>query len=109
MIRWEVSNFSSFSECLEICPECSIPLTKSVTPLSRHPIYSLFFPLGVMLRLSITLHLLVVFDDITGQLINCNDNYKFSVCPYSVLQEFVVDSEMIVTSYSEIVRKLHAW
>ena len=34
MIHWEVSNFSSFSECLEICPESSIPITKLVAPLS---------------------------------------------------------------------------
>ena len=40
---------------------------------------------------------------------SCNDNYKFSVCPYNVLQEFAVDNEVIMMSHSEIVRKLHAW
>ena len=40
---------------------------------------------------------------------NDNNKYKFFACPYSVLQEFAVDSEVIITSQSEIVRKLHVW
>ena len=62
-----------------------------------------------MPRISTALHLHVAFDDITRQLVNCNDNYKISACLYSVLQEFVVDAEVIVTSHSGIPRKLHAW
>jgi len=55
------------------------------------------------------LHLLVAYDDITRQLANCDENYNFSVYPYSMLQEFVVDSEVIITSHPEIVRKSHVW
>jgi len=61
---------------------------------------------GVMRRVSTTFHLPVVFDDITRQLANCSDNYKFFVCSYSLLQEFAVDSEVIVTSHFEIVQKV---
>ena len=43
------------------------------------------------------------------QLANCGENYKFSVYPYSILQEFTVNTEVIVTSHPEIVRKSHAW
>ena len=46
-------------------------------------------------------------NDITRQLANCDENYKFSVYPYSVLQEFAVDSEVIVASHPEIVRESH--
>ena len=63
--------------------------------------YFLSLPSGVMSTVSIALHLYVAFD-ITRQLANCNNNYKFSACPYSVLQEFAVDSEVIVTSHSEM-------
>jgi len=58
-----------------------------------------------MLRVSTALHLIVAFDDITGHLANCNGNYNFFTCPYSVSQ----DSEVIVMTYSEVARKLHAW
>ena len=71
--------------------------------------YPLSLPSGVMPKISIALHLPVAFDDITRQLINCNDNYRFSVCPHSVLQEFAVDNKVIVKSHSIIVRKMHAW
>jgi len=60
-----------------------------------------------MPRVSTALHLPVVFDGIIRQLANYNDKYKFSAYPYSVLQEFAFDSEVILTSYSEIARKLH--
>ena len=33
-------------------------------------------------------------------------NYKISACPYSVLQEFAVEIEVIVTDHSEVVREL---
>ena len=75
----------------------------------RHLIY-LFFPSpGVMLKAPTALHLPVAHDDdITRQLAKCDENYKFSIYPYSMLQKFAVDSEVIVMSYSEIVRKSHA-
>ena len=60
-----------------------------------------------MPRVSTALHLPVAFDDITKQLANYNDNYKFSACPYSVLQD-LYDMEVVVSSHSEIARKLHA-
>ena len=41
MIHREVSDFSSFSGCLEIYPESSIPLTESVAHLSKHSMNSL--------------------------------------------------------------------
>jgi len=49
------------------------------------------------------------FDTPTRQLANCDENYKFSVYPYNMLQEFAVDSEVIVTSHPKVVRKSHAW
>ena len=76
----------------------------------RHHIYLLFPSLGVMSRVLIALHLPIAHDDdITRQLANCDEKYKFFVYPYSILQEFTVDSEVIVTSHFEITRKLHAW
>ena len=86
----KVFDFSFFSGGLEICPESNIPLTKLVAPLPKHPMYSLFLPSGVMSRVYITLHLPIAFDDITRQLANCNNYYKFSACLYSVLQEFTI-------------------
>ena len=52
-------------------------------------------------------HLFVAHDDISRQLTNCDENYKFTVYPYSMLQKFVVDSEVFVTSHREVVRKSH--
>ena len=63
-----------------------------------------------MSRVSTQLHLPIAHDDnLIRQIAICNDNYKFVACPYSILQEFVVDNKMIVTSYSKTARKLHAW
>ena len=61
--------------------------------------YVSFLPsLGVMPRVPIALHLSVAHDDdIIRQLANCDENYKFLVYPYSMLKEFAVDVEMIVT------------
>ena len=53
------------------------------------------------------LHLPNTYDDITGQLVNDNDNYNFSAHPYSILQEFAVENELTATSHPEIGRKLH--
>jgi len=62
-----------------------------------------------MLREFPALHLPVAYDDITKQLANDYNHYKFSICPYSVLQEFAVEIEVIVTSHFEVVRELHIW
>ena len=71
---------------------------------------SLFPILRVVPRVPTVLHLSVAHeDDITRQLANHDGNYKFSIYLYSMLQEFTVDSEVIVTSHPEIVRRSHAW
>ena len=75
---------------------------------SRHPIYLIFSSLGVMPRVPTALHLFVAHGDITRQLANCNENYKFSIYPYNILKEFAVNSDMIVTSHPEIVITLGA-
>ena len=60
-----------------------------------------------MHRVSTVLHLHVAYDDITGHLANDNDNYKFFACPHSILQEFAVENEVMVTSQPKIGRELH--
>ena len=65
----------------------------------------IFASLEVMPKVSTALHLPIVHDNITGQLANDNDNYKFSACPYSVSQEFAVEIEVMITSHSEVVRE----
>jgi len=65
MIHQEVCDFSSFSRCLENCPESCVLLTAFVAHLPRHPIYLFCLHLGVMPRVSNALHLPVAFDDIT--------------------------------------------
>jgi len=77
VLYYDSPDFSSFSGCLKICLESSVPLTKSIALLPRHPMYSLSLSLGVIPKVSTVLHFLVAFDDITRQLANCNDNYKF--------------------------------
>jgi len=63
-----------------------------------------------MPRVSTVLHLPVAHDDnLTIQIAICNDNYKFAAYLYSIVHEFAIDNKVIVTSYSETVRKLHAW
>ena len=70
----------------------------------------IFFPsLRVISRVPTALYLTVTYtDDITRQLANYDENYKFSVYPYNMLQKFAVDRKVIVTSHPEIVRKSHA-
>jgi len=76
MIHQVPSRPSSFSSYLEFVPESSLPLVRfEVCPL-RHPIYSLFSSLEVM---PTALHLPITHVNITRQLANCNDNYRFSV------------------------------
>jgi len=58
-------------------------------------------------RVFIALHLPVAYADITRQLADDNNNYKFSACPYSILQEFAVENEGEITSHSKIERELH--
>ena len=49
----------------------------------------------------------VTYDDITGQLANENDNYKFSACSNSVLQEFAGETEVMIINHPELVRGIH--
>ena len=86
MIHQVVFDFSCFSECSEMCPESGISLSEFVACPTGHPICPIFTSLEIMLRVSTKLHLPVAYDDITRQLANGNDNYKFSACPYSILQ-----------------------
>jgi len=77
MIPQIKSGVSSFTNYLEFVPEFSLSLTGFVVCHSRHLIY-LFFPsLGVISRVLTALHLHVAHDDITKQLANCDENYKF--------------------------------
>ena len=92
MIQRVVSSASSFIGFLEFITDSSLPLVGFDVYHHRHPIYLIFSSLGVMPRMSITLHLTVAHD-ITRQLANCDEKYKFSVYPYSILQ----DSEVIVS------------
>ena len=63
-----------------------------------------------MPRVSTVLHLPVVYHyNLTKQIAICNNNYKFAAYSYSILQEFVVDSKVMVTNHTEAVKKLHAW
>ena len=59
MIQRVVSDFSSFSRCLEICLEFSVPLTEFVARPTKYPICPIFILLEVMPRVSTALHLLV--------------------------------------------------
>ena len=109
MIHQVISSASSFTGCLDFISESSLPLTGFDVCHLRYPICVIFSSLGVMLRMPTTLHLLVAHDNITRQLANCNENYKFFVYSYSMLQEFIVDNEVIVISRPKIVRKSHTW
>jgi len=80
MIHRVFSSFSSFSGCLEMCPEFSIPLLEFIACPTRHPTCLIFTSLEVMPRVSSALHF-----DITMQLTIDNDNYKFFTCSYSIL------------------------
>jgi len=62
MIHWVVFDFSSFSWCLEMCPEFSIPLSEFVACPIRHPICPIFTSLVVMPRVFTALYLLVAYD-----------------------------------------------
>jgi len=67
--------------------------------------YILFLYLGIMLRVLTALHLPVAhIDDITRPIVICNDTYKFTAYAYNILQKFVVDNKVMVTSHPEAVR-----
>jgi len=107
MIHQVVSGFSSFSGCLEMCHDSNIPLSDLVKCPNRHTICLIFASLEINARVFAALHLPVAYDNVTRQLANDNDDYKFSACPYSVLQEFAVEIEVMVTSHPEVVREMH--
>ena len=72
--------------------------------MSTHPIYIILSSIEVMSRVSIALHLPAVHDNLTRQIVICNDNYKFATYTYSILQEFAVDNKVIVKSQFKTVR-----
>jgi len=73
-------------------------------------VYLILPSLGVTLRVSIALHLHVAYiDNITTLIAICNDTYKFVAYSYNILQEFAVDSKVMVSSYPEVMRKWHGW
>jgi len=55
----------------------------------------------------VALHLPVAHDETPGHIASCNDDYKFVVFSYSILQEFAVVNEVTGISHSEIVSALH--
>jgi len=78
--------------------------------LLRHPVYLILPSLRVTPRVPTVLNLPVAYiDDISRSIGICNDTYKFAAYPYSILNEFVIDSKVMVSSHLEAVRKLHAW
>jgi len=95
---------------LEFVSESNVPPSAGldVCPLRYH--INLILPsLGVMLRVSTAIYLPVAYiDDITSPIAIYNDTYKFAAYSYSILQEFTVDSKLMVMSHPEAVRKLHA-
>jgi len=68
-----------------MCPDSRIPLSEFVSCPTRHLICHIFAPLEVIPRVFIALYVHVAYDDITRQLKNDNDKYKFSACSYSIL------------------------
>jgi len=59
------------------------------------------------------LHLPEMHDETHKQITICNDDYKFIVQAYSILQKFAVKTVMMVTIHSErfslrTVRQFHA-
>jgi len=108
IIQHVISSASSFIDCLEFIPESNLSLTGFDMCFPRYLIYLIFPSLRVMLRVSTVLHLLIARDDnITRHIAVYNDNYKFTAYSYSILQKFTIDNNVIVTSHSETVRKLH--
>jgi len=110
MLHQVTPSVSSFSECLELfldfCyisvgPSDIIPLAISDLCLSRKFIYLFVLSLRVLPSEFVALYLLEMHDDICKQITICNDDYKFDVYPYSILQEFTFKNVVIVTIHSE--------
>jgi len=108
-IQQMVSSTSSFSGCLEFVSESNVPSSLDVCP-TRHPMYFILPSLGVMSSAYTALHLHVAcIDDIIRPVAIYNDTYKFAAYLYSILQEFTIDSKMMVPNHPEAVRKLNVW
>jgi len=108
-IQHMIYSASSFSGCLEFVSESNVPPLLDMCP-PRHPTYLILPSLGVMPRVPTALHLHVAqIDEITRSIETCNDTYKFVAYLYSILQEFAVDSKVMVTNHPETVKKLNAW
>jgi len=81
-----VSSASSFTGHLELISESSLSLAKFDMCHPRHLISLILPSLGVMSREPTASHLFVAhIDDITRSIANCNNTYKFSAYPYSIL------------------------
>jgi len=86
IIQHMVSNISSFTGCLEFVPKSNISLLLRLDVCHpRQPKYLFFLSLGAIPRVYTILHLPVAHDYITRQFANCDENFKFSVYPYSML------------------------
>ena len=70
------------------CPSKVISLAVSKVRPPRKPMS--FFPLylGVDPSELVALHLPIAYDETPRHIAICNDNYKFTALPYSILQEF---------------------
>ena len=97
--------FLLFNECLElfldfgyisIGPSVDIPLLVSNVRPPRKSIYLSVLSLGVLPSEFVALHLLEMHDVTYKQITICNDNYKFTAYPHSILQEFIIKNVMIV-------------
>jgi len=75
---------ASFTGYLEFISESSLSLVGFDACNPKHPIYLFFLSLGVIFRVLIALHFHIAHD-ITRQLANCDENYKFFIYPYSML------------------------
>ena len=87
MIQQMIPVSFSFTSCLEFTLKSNIPLLEELDVCHlRHLIYFIFLSLGVTPKVPTACHLSVAHDDdIIRQLANCDENYKFSVYPYSYI------------------------
>ena len=108
---FSVSSFSDFFESLHILVSPSDVISLAVFDVRppRKPIY-LFF-LEFICSVWCICILSVAHDKILGHIAIYND-YKFAAYPYSTLQKFIVDNEVIITIHFEMfslgtMRKLY--
>jgi len=106
----QMVSITSFTDRLEFVPDFNLLLAEFDVCHPRHLIYLILPSLGVMLRVHTALHLPIAhIDNIIRLIAIYNDIYKFAAYPHNILQEFAVDSKLMVLSHPEVVRKLHTW